>query len=74
MAKIVLKKPGRTFEILKNNVSENPMQNVPDLIKFYHTGKGICLGNNVKGLAYLDLHAVNESFFVSTGDFKTTVP
>ena len=50
MAKNVMKNPGRALEITSNNATaaatRNPKaiaSNLPDVIKFYKTGKGLYL-------------------------------
>ena len=52
MATTVLKNPGRALENTSNNVtaaatknSEAAVSSPPGLISFYHTGKGLYLGN-----------------------------
>ena len=54
LATNVLKNPGRALEIGANigtaAVSRNPnavLSTIPDVIKFYHTGKGLYLGKFV---------------------------
>ena len=63
LATNVLNNPGRALEIGANigsaAISRNPkaaLSTIPDVIKFYHTGKGLYLGKFVKFLSNKWLH------------------
>ena len=48
IAKIVLKNPGRALEIGANvGTAEAALTSLPEVINFYHTGKGLYLGKFV---------------------------
>ena len=59
MAKTALKNPGRALDIGANVVtafvSQSPksaLSSIPEVISFYHTGKGLHLGKLVKFMLY----------------------